>query len=131
MLGAYVPQLGWLSVAGATAVPVFTLWFCVLALVSGVPSVLAIRLGLVAGAAPAAVSLLACAGSVVILVSLLQLGNADLFASLGFTGLGAGRPDETYVYSSEGDIPLRIDVYRPRPASGSGGAPVLLYVHGG
>ena len=136
VLGAFVPQLGWLSVAGATAVPVFTLWFCVLALVSLAPSVVAIRLGLRAGFASAALSAAALLGTLAILFALLEMAaesgtTVDVPASLSFAGLDRDRPDVTDVYMTAGGEPLRIDVYMPPVRAAAGGNPVLLYVHGG
>jgi len=134
VLGAFVPALGWLSVAGATAVPVFTLWFCVLALVGAVPSALAIRRGVRAGFATLGISAGALVGTLVILAAMLEMASefnatVDLPASLGFAGLNRERPDETDVYLA--DRSLQIDVYLPPIPSTGGGNPVLLYVHGG
>jgi acetyl esterase/lipase len=137
VLGAFVPELGWLGVLGATVVPVFPLWFVVLACVSALPSLLALRLGFVGvGSAFTAVSALSLAGTMVILGSLLQVAaangaNVDLLQSLTFTSLSDARPDATMVYTTRGNRPLDIDVYEPTHIPADGAAPVMLYVHGG
>jgi acetyl esterase len=137
VLGAYVPELGWLGVLGATVVPVFPLWFVLLAFVSALPSLLAVRLGLVrVGSACTAVSALSLAGTMVILGSLLQVAtatgaNVDVLQSMTFTGLSDAHPDATSVYTTRGNRPLDIDVYEPKHIPAGGAAPVMLYVHGG
>ena len=136
VLGAFFPDLGWLGVLGATVVPVFPLWFVVLAFVSALPALLAARLGFAGiGSAVTGVSVLSLAGTTVVLVSLLQVAtadgaNVDLLRSMTFTSLSDARPDATMVYTTRGDLPLNIDVYEPTIVP-AGGAPVILYVHGG
>jgi acetyl esterase/lipase len=137
VLGAFLPELGWLGVLGATVLPVFPLWFVVLAFISALPSLLAFRLGFVgAGSAFTAVSGLSLAGTMVILITLLQVAaandaNVDLWRSLAFTSLSDASPDATIVYTTREDRPLDIDVYEPRHIPAGGEAPVMLYVHGG
>jgi len=137
VLGAFFPELSWLGVLGATVVPVFPLWFVVLAFVSALPSLFALRLGFVGiGSTFTAVSALSLAGTMVILGSLLQVAtasgaNVDLLRSLTFTSLADARPDATMVYMTRGNRPLEIDVYEPTRIPDGGTAPVMLYVHGG
>src|SRR4029077_8909664 len=109
VLGAFVPELGWLGGLGANVVPVFPLWFVVLAVVSALPSLMALRLGFVrAGSAFTAVSALSLAGTMIILGSLLQVAaangaNVDLLQSLTFTSLSDAHPDATMVYTTRGN----------------------------
>jgi acetyl esterase/lipase len=137
VLGAFLPDLGWLGLVGTILVPVFASWFAVLSVLAALPAVLAIRLGFVrTGSAFVGVSALALAGAIVILAALLQAGTAngagiDLLQSLTFKGPADARPDETHVYATRGDQLLQVDVYRPKALPATGRAPVILYIHGG
>ena len=137
VLGAFLPQLGWVGVLGATLLPVFTPWFVVLAVAGAIPAVLAMRVGFrVAGVGMLCIAGSSLVGSIVVFAALLQAAAADgatvdVGQTLTFTELSDGPADDTEIYTTHVGQPVQLDVYRPRSWASSARLPVLLYVHGG
>ena len=137
--GTLIPGLGLLSVMGNVLAATLSPQFALVGLLVAVVGVVAWRRGLRRSGATAAVmgvaSLIANIAVVAVLIGAVvdDGGSVDLArATFGLSAIGAPPPDQvrTYDRTAAGEE-LTLDIFEPSGPAAAGGAPVILYVHGG
>jgi acetyl esterase/lipase len=134
VLGAYVPSIPYVGVAGSVAVPLWSGWFIVLPAI-GAAMVWRASRGNVRRVV-ITLATLAALGAGIVTYRLAALAHANgvqltIGHPFGFTGsLTKVPPDEVTAYTHDlGEAP-NAWIYRPKGQAGRG-SPILLYVHGG